>query len=713
MARAIRSYRLPPPSEEQSRVMELSTQPATHIIVRACAGSGKTTTTLHIARVNPGRRILLLTYNAKLKFETRKRVEDLGIENMEVHTYHSFAVRYGSKEAYKDEGLLRYVHRPDAFRDAPSYPIMIMDEVQDMNPLYYTMALHLATRKTDGISLIFLGDPLQSIYGFNRADARFLLLAESIFPVPGSWRTASLTTTYRLTHSMARFVDTCCEGVPPIHAVRDGRPVEYMIMNSYKGDVLCEKIRLHVRQRGNGPEDIFVLAPSIKSARSPVRNLANTLTRKGFPIYVPTSDEERLDPDVIQKKIVFSTFHQVKGLERKFVIVYNFDESYLTFYGDGNMTTIPNPLYVAITRASERLIVVHDEKNRFLPCVHPDTIRQCTDMTIPPGWSQDSIMTSDTTEKSSGIRDRAVTELIRHLPVDIVAECRGLLHTRAIRLASMKEENPIELDIPVKTRQAELYENVGEITGTCIPSLFEWSITGKISFVDHIANDTMQKLSNHRRRGNRLLLRGADETPQGIMDTGTLYRKMSQGDDLHTVHVLLRYATRWCSQKSGYHFKESQIKTFDWVSMDDLRTVNQRLQNMFPARVRPGLRFEFPLVVTRENDRLRIIGFADLIDTENGVLCEMKAVKQVDTEHLLQLAIYLYMTRQLAEIPRIRKSILVNLLDGRVWQIEPSDNDLDRIMTIIVSYKNSIMENISNATFISTCTEIQQKIKKL
>lgn len=721
-------YHLPPPSDEQQIVMDLSKRDATHIIVRACAGSGKTTTCLHIAKVNENKRILLLTYNAKLKLETRVRVENLGLTNMDVHTYHSFAVRCGAHDAHKDEGLLRYVNRPDAFQNTPCYDMIIMDEVQDMNPLYYRVAYLLARKKNrnnnDGSahpSLIFLGDPAQSIYSFNRADARFLILAQQIFQVTGRWCNTALSTTYRLTHEMARFADTCCVGVPPIRAVRDGRRVEYMIMNSYKSHGILQKIRAYLGGSGgrgskNKPDDIFILAPSIKSVRSPVRQLANMLTSKGIPIYVPTSDEERLDQDVMRKKIVFSTFHQVKGLERKFVIVYNFDDSYMTYYCQdkrGDAHCIPNPLYVAITRATERLVVVHDEKNKFLPCVRPEKIREMTDMTFPIGWQSEDVRDTSARKQENQLRDRAVTELVRHLPVDVVAECHGLLNIRLIRIPSSShtpnQEDTI-LDIPVKTRQADLYENVSEITGTCIPCLFEWSITKKVSFVEHIANDTMQKLC-HRNRGHRVLIGATAINKQSLYEKMTAISSAADADGGHDVMpLLLRYATRWCAQKSGYHFKESQIEDFNWVSLDDLRMVTRRLQRMFPTHVRPHLQFEYPLVLSREQDRVRIIGFADLVDLKNGVLCEMKAVQNVDTDHLLQLAIYLYMSRHITAMSPIRKAILVNLLDGKIWQIQPTDSDLEHIVTTILSYKNSFIENESDDAFISMCLRIRSEI---
>jgi hypothetical protein len=55
--------------------------------------------------------------------------------------------------------------------------------------------------------------------------------------------------------------------------------------------------------------DVFVLSPSLRSDKQPVRCLANVMTHAEIPIYVPTSDEEKLDLDKIAGKVVFSTFH--------------------------------------------------------------------------------------------------------------------------------------------------------------------------------------------------------------------------------------------------------------------------------------------------------------------------------------------------------------------------------------------------------------------
>ena len=84
---------LPTISTEQNNVIQ-SLLLDNNVVVDSVAGSGKTTTNLHIATYFKDNNILLLTYNSKLKLETREKVNLLNINNMEVHSYHSFCVKY-------------------------------------------------------------------------------------------------------------------------------------------------------------------------------------------------------------------------------------------------------------------------------------------------------------------------------------------------------------------------------------------------------------------------------------------------------------------------------------------------------------------------------------------------------------------------------------------------------------------------------------------
>ena len=83
---------LPNISQEQKDIIDKFKD--NNIVVDYVAGIGKTTTNLYIAKHFAKSKILLLTYNSKLKLETRNRVETLKIKNLETHSYHSFCVKY-------------------------------------------------------------------------------------------------------------------------------------------------------------------------------------------------------------------------------------------------------------------------------------------------------------------------------------------------------------------------------------------------------------------------------------------------------------------------------------------------------------------------------------------------------------------------------------------------------------------------------------------
>jgi ATP-dependent exoDNAse (exonuclease V) beta subunit len=83
---------------------------------------------------------------------------------------------------------------------------------------------------------------------------------------------------------------------------------------------------------------------------------------------MPSSDESKIDDNVIKNKIVFSTFHQAKGRERKVVIVYGFDNSYYEYYDkEAKEDECPQNLYVACTRASLRLFLIESIDKKPLP----------------------------------------------------------------------------------------------------------------------------------------------------------------------------------------------------------------------------------------------------------------------------------------------------------------------------------------------------------
>ena len=126
-------------SIEQQEIINKSKD--NNIMCDSVAGSGKTTTILGILKSYPNDKNLILTYNARLKFDTREKLDKYNLSNGLAESYHSFCHNYINKTIINDESLYTY------FKDNPlnniklkfNFDRIIIDEVQDMKPLYYEL----------------------------------------------------------------------------------------------------------------------------------------------------------------------------------------------------------------------------------------------------------------------------------------------------------------------------------------------------------------------------------------------------------------------------------------------------------------------------------------------------------------------------------------------------------------------------------------------
>lgn len=648
---------LPLISPEQSTILE-GIRAGHNLQIDAVAGSGKTTTSLYIASKNPDKNILLLTYNARLKMETRAKVVNLSLTNMEVHSYHAFCVRYFDPKAFTDAGILAFLNKKKKVRSEFSYDLVIVDEAQDMNPLYYHLVRHILDHCKDP-QIVVMGDRKQSIYGFNRADPRFLTLAPALFPSPREWTRATLSTSYRITRPMAALVSDCCRGALPIRSVKNGSPVRYVVCGMY-GARPVKEIEYYLK-KGFAHEDIFVLAASVRCSKSPVRVLANRLTEKGVPIYVPTSDEERLDEEVLRNKIVFSTFHQVKGLERAVVLVFDFSDNYFKYYGKNlPLHEIPNTIYVAITRGRIGLTVFHDDTSPYFSFLDRARLADCCTVEKTKRFREDRVLSLDVSPHSVVKKEMPMAELVRYLPVDVLQACLGALSIQRIK------EKGAPLDVPLVSRQGDdSHESVGEINSIAIPSYFEWKRTGRMTIGEYLRGESVS-----------------------LLTTTTM-----------TVERLLKMSTRWAAQKSGYDFKSSQIKTFDWLEQSMLDEAVERLTECFPDA--SPLEFEKSARVADWDSEWEFTGFVDVWDSAKSEMWEVKMVSELGPEHFLQAALHSWLLRTSGIF--VEKTRLYNIIDKETYDVAwVSWGQADAQVRRLVEYKKSSKNVKSDDEFIAS-----------
>ena len=303
------------------------------------------------------------------------------------------------------------------------------------------------------------------------------------------------------------------------------------------------------------PEDIFILAPSIKSGKTPVRVLENKLKTilPDINIFIPTSDEEKIDQKVVDGKIVFSSFHQVKGLERKVVLVYNVDDSYFTFYKKNiDPSTFVNELYVAFTRASEILVLIHNESNLPLQFLDERVIRKLTT------YIDSDVNGKIITLKKNKLIPTAVTDITRHINDDVVESIIKYFDIVNVRRESQR------IVIDNQSDQGNTIENVSEITGTAIPMYYESITKGKIeciSVMPHNENKTKHNMKEFELNDDPIERKEIRKYEIKNINIG----KLSKNPD-----ELLYIANRWCSFKSGFLAKIKQINVYDWLSKENL-----------------------------------------------------------------------------------------------------------------------------------------------
>lgn len=138
-------------SEEQKKIIEAIKN--NNVIVDSVAGSGKTTTNIFIAKEYPDKNILLLTFNRKLSDETKDRKYKENVKNLDIYTYHGFCCR-NYRETQDDKGICESLN--DECKNKLEYDIIIIDEAQDINELYYKLICKILLDNTHDYNLCML-----------------------------------------------------------------------------------------------------------------------------------------------------------------------------------------------------------------------------------------------------------------------------------------------------------------------------------------------------------------------------------------------------------------------------------------------------------------------------------------------------------------------------------------------------------------------------
>lgn len=674
------SEKIPNPSEEQQLILDIIPS-GQNIVIDAVAGSGKTTTILWIAKTFPNKNILQITYNSQLKTEVRDKVSRMSLSNIEIHSYHSLSVKYYKKEAHTDEIIANIIKEniPNN-QNIPNYDIIILDEVQDMTLLYFSLVNKFINDSRKSPQLIFLGDKYQCIYKFKSADSRFLTLSHHLWE--SDVTEMYLNVSYRVTHEIAQFINKNMIGNKRLIAKKHGPNVEYIKCNPYKiHKLLAEKVAKYK------PDDVFILCPSVKN-KTPCRYLENALVAKGIPCYVPISDESKIDSSIITGKVVFTTFHQAKGRERALVIIYGFDDSYFKFYArDENPNECPNTLYVGVTRASKHLILIADEKNEQLPFLR--NLEQSWYLSTSGNlYSKPEISLSksrrDKEKIASNKHTTSVTDLVKFIKDYHLNDLALIIN----KLWENVEDISLSLDIPSKIEgQSGQYEEVSDLNGLAIPAFYQHK-KNNINYLSEYIMSSNSKLVPMSYKKNK------STTIKDFLETANIYKAI----------------------RTGMHFKLAQIKNYTWIS-DKLIDICIENMNKHIGKIdqfelslgnegHPDIYYEFD----SEFGDICLSGIIDGYDAKNGIIWEFKCVEDLQLEHYLQASIYQWIWNNTRTEKVSTK--LFNIRTGEIYKLV-SDNDmLDLLISILLRNKYEKELDTSDEHFIKKCIGVRHGSKE-
>jgi hypothetical protein len=483
---------------------------------------------------------------------------------------------------------------------------------------------------------------------------------------------------------MSEFINNVMLPTPRIFSQKvSGIKPRYIVCNAFQQpsgfNRMFSEIEYYL-DMGYLPQDIFVLAPSIKNPYSPIRKLENKIKRErpDIPVFIPNGDDATLDKDILENKMVFSTFHQSKGLERKVVLVCGFDNSYFLFYKKNFVSsTCPNELYVATTRALERLSLFHSYEHGYLPflnqrqlLMHCEFIPHCK---IKPSLEKKKVV------------EIGVCDLIKHLSQEVLDDCYKLLQIETIR------EPDTFINIDVKTTQLKLEngkylkEEVSEITGIAMQFYVEYLIHGCIKpyqqMLEYCKQDEVAFYNKHN--------------PDKVEDFD--FENM-------TPQTLLKIANCWNSCKSGVLFKLQQIVQYDWVSDSNLLKCRERLEK-FRFDINTKIEKTCQDIQESAKHNIHITGIIDFVHGND--IYELKCVHQLKKEHYLQLALYKYLYEK-ANRKYDCNYYLYNLLTDELVAIKNGHASICKMVEFLIDKKYAGAKYVSNEAFLFDCDNSRQ-----
>ena len=703
------------PSEEQQIIINEIIN-GNNVVVDACAGSGKSTTILSCAKDLPHKKIIQTTYNNQLRQEVKENIDKLELKNIKVYTYHAIAVKYYYSEAFDDNGIRKILREnmiPKIDLSSMNIDLFVLDECQDMTFLYFQFMVKFIKDIGKPFQLLILGDKMQGIYSFRGANTIFLTAAKDLWEnhpllITKTFISCSLHTSYRITEPMSYFINQAMLGENRLIACKPGMPVFYIRRPIYQITlIVIYQINQLISEKKCTYGDIFILAGSVK--KDEIKKIENAMVENDIPCYIPMVDtQDRLDNRAIDKKVVFSTFHAVKGRQRKYVFVVGFDSDFYHKY-DVNIskTECPNTLYVACTRATDGLFLLENDNSDIRPLPFLQMTHQ--EMKMKPfihfvGNAITLAPMIDPEKNKDTIRYIIPTTLIQFVSENTLDIISPLLEKIYIKIDTEKSE----LDIPsfISTKNG-YHEEISDLNGNAIPIMY----CQHLSITINTKNNIREKKTDY----NTILQQTIIELSKKFYDKYTFLKTIIQNmpDTCETISDYLYVSNILQATENKLYSKLKQIQPceYNWIKEDVILKCFEQLDAVVGIDCQQNEwkpeqtiiyssadedHFEIDITLSEflgDRYKYRFQARIDLLTDD--ILWEFKCTSKISVEHKLQLIIYAWIWMHVYNTPK--RFCLYNIKTNELWELNANKNELTKIIVELIRGKYKDCDDNENS----------------
>jgi hypothetical protein len=322
------------------------------------------------------------------------------------------------------------------------------------------------------------------------------------------------------------------------------------------------------------------------------------------------------------------------------------DDGYYRYAKDASLDKCPNPIYVACTRSLEHLIIIHTKQNLHLPFLNTNELNNHC---IIEGEIALVETKFDSPTNDNIIHNITVTDYLKNLSINQIINILKYIKYDTI------QEKYKNITIPVKTlTNNNMYEDISAINGIAIPSYYEFITNKNSKLLDNIRCN-IDDLSIDIKNKLDLVL----------------------SKDCLNINDFLFFATIYDMRLNGYYYKLSQIKTYDWLDEKILKNILNIIHKALGNKI---YHREFEENTSIVINNKKIFGIIDCVDNETKTIWEFKAVSYISEVHLLQLALYALMCK---DIYKNYSYKILNILTGEIKELDLINSNLDKMFEFI------------------------------